>query len=772
MAIEAIALENTLKQLDISSEKIKKVLDLLINQECTIPFIARYRKEQTGGLDEVQIQLIQKTFETNVETEKRREFVLSTIKEMEKLTPELEKKIKAAPTLSILEDLYAPYKSKKKTRAQLAIEAGLAPLAELIKSGPQTIEQIEADNGQRFLNKEAKINSFKDALDGAQHILIEEIAHNIDIKEKLRKDYWDIGNLKAVKKKDADSIKDAPKFKDYFEFEQKVSMLKDPKQSHRFLAVKRGMSLKVLKIDIAYPEEQALNTIKKIIEFNPSVGCREIVEKCISRAYNASIHSSLDLEIKSELKKLADEAAIDVFGVNLKNLLLQPYLGQKAVIGIDPGVRTGCKVAVIDKNGNFLADTVIYPHEPQNDTRGAKETLETCIEQLSIEYIAVGNGTFGRETLEFLKKNVKQVVSGKTKAMLVNEDGASIYSASDIARKEFPDKDLTVRGAISIARRFQDPLGELVKLDPKSIGVGQYQHDVNQSKLKRSLTGVVENCVNFVGVDLNTASAPLLSYISGIGPSVAENIVKQRQKSGGFKTRKELLNIGRFTQKVFEQSAGFLRIYDGENPLDSTFIHPEKYEVLENWANGKGLDLNQLTSDPNAIEQLKSDHSLKESLGVFTYDDIIKSLTAPSQDPRSEFQPFEYRNDLNEISGLKVNEWYPGIVTNITQFGAFVDLGIKENGLVHVSEIADKFVENPLSELKVGQEVKARVLDVDLGRKRVALSLKTGTSHSKSPSKGTRPQSNNKGQVRRNQQPQKQLKNNAFAALKNFKPSN
>ena len=768
MSVDANAINYTAKNLNLNLAKVTKVIDLLVTEECTIPFVSRYRKEATGGMDEVQVESILTSYNEYLEREKRRQFILETIKGMDKLTKDLESKILKAETLNQLEDIYAPFKSKRKTKGQLAIEAGLGPLAELIKTSKQSLEEIEKQNASKFINKEKKIESFADALAGVKSIISEEIAHDSELKEVLRTDFWKTATLKSELKKDAEKIKDAQKFKDYFEFEQSITELKAAKTSHRFLAIRRGMTLKILKVYVNYDEQTALGTIAKRTFELDSLGCSSFLEECIKRAYSVSIYNSLDLEIKSELKMLSDESAISVFGINLKNLLLQPYLGQKAVIGIDPGVRTGCKVAVIDKNGNFLADTVIYPHEPRNDVSGTKSVLETCIDQLNVQYIAIGNGTFGRETLQIIKDNVKQVKEGKVKAMLVNEDGASIYSASEIARKEFPDKDLTVRGAISIARRFQDPLGELVKIDPKSIGVGQYQHDVNQSKLKKSLTSVVENCVNYVGVDLNTASAPLLSYISGVGPTLADNIVKYRSKNSGFKNRQELLKVSRFTPKVFEQAAGFLRIYNADNPFDATFIHPERYEVLEKWCKSNKIEVADLIGDSEKVKKLETDKSYKEILGEFTLQDITKSLLAPSQDPRTEFVSFEYRADAKDINSLKVGEYYPGIVTNITQFGAFVDIGIKENGLIHVSQIADKFVDNALDVLKVGQEVKARVLEVDQARKRIALSLKSdskATYKSKGPETARKP-SNKQKSKSRNDRP---IRNNAFASLKDFK---
>ncbi|MCB9091422.1 MAG: RNA-binding transcriptional accessory protein [Halobacteriovoraceae bacterium] len=758
MKIESEISRYLAQGLSLPPQSVAKVLALLYEEECTIPFIARYRKEATGGLDEVQIGAIKDHYETYLEVEKRRAYILETIQKMEKLTPELKNKILQANTLNQLEDLYAPYKSKKKTKAQIAREQGLEPLAELIKSSSESLQSLEKKNGAQFINEHIK--TFEDAISGAEDIITEEIAHNVELKENLRERYWKEATLKSTKHAKADENKEAPKFKDYFEFEQKILELKNPKVAHRFLAIRRAQDLKILKVEIIFDENQATQLISTLFNLS-QLGCRATIEKCIARAYKFSIHSSLTLEIKNELKKLSDESAIDVFGINLKNLLLQPYLGPKSVIGIDPGIRTGCKVAVIDKNGVFLADTVIYPERHPQE---AIQILQTCIDQLDIKHIAIGNGTYGRETLQFIQQKVPQVKAGKTKAMLVNEDGASVYSASEIARKEFPDKDVTVRGAISIARRFQDPLAELVKIDPKSIGVGQYQHDVNQVRLKKSLESVVENCVNYVGVDLNTASSPLLSFVSGITPTVADNIVKQRKKLKGFKNRKELLKITRFTQKVFEQAAGFLRIYQSENPLDGTFIHPERYEILEKWCKDHKITLQELTTNPSKIQLIKNDQKLKTELGEFTHQDIVKCLQAPSQDPRTEFVSFEYRNDISTISDLKKGQWYPGIVTNITQFGAFVDIGIKENGLIHVSQMADKFVENAFNELKVGQEVKARVIEVDNERGRISLSLKSDSADDSVPA----PKGSSDKKTKR-KPPTQELKNNAFAALSNLK---
>ncbi len=579
MSLDTKALAYAAQKTELDLRKVMTTVDLLVTQECTIPFISRYRKEATGNLDEVQIRAIKDAYEEYIEMEKRREFILDAIKKQEKLTPELEKKILAADTLNKLEDLYAPYKSKRKTKGTIAKEKGLEPLAQFLLTSKKSFEESVEELKKQYVDaSEGKVKDLKEALNGACDILVEDFSQDPDLKEDLRKDFWSIGKVKASKRKDAETITDWDKFKDFFEFEENVEKIKDPKNTHRFLAMRRGMNLKVLKLEVAIEPDLAYQKVEgHMFPDSEGLGNYELLQKLAKKAYDNSISSSLDLELKSELKTIADNAAIDVFGVNLKNLLLQPYLGSKAVLGIDPGIRTGCKVVVIDDTGKYVGDHVIYPFAPKFDTQGSKVIIDKLVEAFQIKYIAIGNGTNGRETLEFIEDNIDAVKSGDVKAAMINESGASIYSASDIARKEFPDKDVTVRGAISIARRFQDPLAELVKIDPKSIGVGQYQHDVNQVRLKKSLGAVVEDCVNFVGVDINTASAPLLSYISGIGPSIAENIVKTREKKGVFKSRGQLLDVSRFSEKIFQQAAGFLRIYNGDHPLDGTFIHPEQY---------------------------------------------------------------------------------------------------------------------------------------------------------------------------------------------------
>lgn len=765
-------------QTQIKAAQIMATLELLIKEQCTIPFITRYRKEKTGGLDEVQIQAIQENYELYTETEKRRDYILTTIEKADQMTPALKAQILGAKTLQILEDIYAPFKSKRKTKAMVAKEAGLEPLALEILKTTKPKDEITSLVKEKFLNPEMKIATYEDAMSGASDILMEMFSNDVEIKNYLREQYWSSAKLTSEKRKDAETVKDWEKYKDYFEFSQEIKNFKEGKNTHRFMAIRRGFMEKVLKISIEFDEQIAVSAICREYFDNTKLSFYDFLTDCAARAHRVYIHSSLDLEIKSELKIKSDEEAINVFGVNLKNLLLQPYLGAKAVIGIDPGVRTGCKVVVISETGKLLFDTVIYPHPPKNDQEHSANVLMLLAEKFNVTHIAIGNGTYGRETLAFVNSFVKKkVAKGKIEASMISEAGASIYSTSEVARNEFPDKDPTVRGAVSIARRFQDPLAELVKIDPKSIGVGQYQHDVNQVRLKKSLDSVVESCVNYVGVDLNTASAALLSFVSGIGPKVAENIITHRQKVGSFNDRSELLKVSRFSEKVFEQAAGFLRIYNGEQVLDGTFIHPESYKIIENWTKAKGHSLKELITTAELIEHMNGDRELKEKLGEFTHKDIITSLKAPSQDPRTTFEGVDFRDDISEISDLKIGDWYTGVVTNITQFGAFVDVGIKENGLLHVSQITERFIDNALEVLKVGEKLKVRVLDIDFDRKRISLSCKqeganevrqaSGQSSNR-PSQGSRGQNSSRNHPQKPHQPEK-LKNNAFAALKNFK---
>ncbi|MBF0313461.1 MAG: helix-hairpin-helix domain-containing protein [Oligoflexia bacterium] len=767
MSFEKKVIDYCEKIASIAAFQVEKVLDLIVKQQCTVPFIARYRKEVTGNLDEVQIRNIHSAYEECLEIEKRRLYITEAIRKMEALTPELEKDIRSAQTLEQLEDIYAPYKSKKKTKAMIAREAGVLPLAEEILASKKSLSELAKE-----WQLPEGIPDFVSALAMAKDIIIEKVAHHVELKEELRQDYWEKAILHSTMRTKGAEVDDYLNFKDFFDFKEAIKNLKIDKNSHRFLAMKRGMTQKVLKLEVEYDEELAKAIVQRYFLTN-TLGCIEVIKECIAYAYKDYIHPSLDLEIKTELKKSADEAAISVFGINLKNLLLAPYLGSKRVMAIDPGVRTGCKVVVIDESGKLLVDFVVYPHEPHMAVKESKLVLENAITELKVEYIAIGNGTYGRETLYFCEEHLVPVKEKRVKATMISESGASIYSASDIARKEFPDKDTTVRGSISIARRFQDPLAELVKIDPKSIGVGQYQHDVNESKLKRSLTDVVESCVNYVGVDLNTASAPLLSYISGIGPKLAESVVSYRQEKGRFKSREELLTVSRFTQKIYEQAAGFMRIYEGKNPLDATFIHPEKYAILEGWSQKKGISLSELVSDPQIQVNLERDKELESAIGPFTFKDVVHSLKAPRQDPRKEFKSVEFSKMLRSFGDLKEGEWYVGVVNNITQFGAFVDIGIKESGLLHVSEIANEFVENPLSKLQVGQEVKVRVIAIDKERKRISLSCRSNSVVGATIGSGGNGSSSARGDSKKrpfskDNFAKQEIKNNPFGALKNI----
>ncbi len=773
MSIDLQAVNYVANTIALNQRNVAAVLALAVAEQCTIPFISRYRKEMTGGMDEVQIQKIIETYEEYSEREKRRAFVLETLKKAEKLTPQLEKDILKATTLAQLEDIYAPFKSKKKSKGQMAEEAGLAPLALLMLTGKQDLKQLQAEVASQFISSEKGIADWAAALDGASAIIVEKISHDVAVKEALRQSCWQSSQMVASLRKGAETEEEAPKYKDYYEFSQSIATLKEEKNSHRYLALRRGLAQKILKVEMQFAEETAVNLIQSNwSEWNPKGKCQEHIQALMVKAWNGAIHPSLDLEIKAELKKIADEFAIKVFGENLKNLLLAPYLGAKSLVGIDPGIRTGCKTVVIADNGKLLFDTVINPHLSPDQ---ASVVLNKLCEHFKVQYIAIGNGTYGRETLAFVEENVEAVKAGTISATLVSEAGASVYSASEIAREEFPDKDVTVRGAVSIARRFQDPLAELVKIDPKSIGVGQYQHDLNQARLKKSLEQIVENCVNFVGVDLNTASAPLLSYVSGIGATVAKNIIAQREKVGRFKSRQELTQVSGMGPKAFEQAAGFLRIHDSSNPLDATFIHPERYGIIEEWAKTQGKSVDLLLKDQDLMSKLEQDGKLKEKIGAFTHADIIKSLKAPKQDPRTEFKSTEFRKDAKKIEDIKIGEWYPGVVTNITNFGAFVDIGIKENGLLHISQIADHFVSDPLQALKVGEEVKVKVLEIDMSRKRISLTRKVNEGTS-SASRGApaRDQGGKEQTSAKNNRPMpapknQEIRNNAFASLKDMK---
>ena len=681
----------------------------LLEEGATVPFISRYRKEATGNLDEVQIGSIQDLRQKYEEIDQRREFIIKTITEQEKMTDELLHKLQQSWSLTELEDLYLPYKPKRKTRAAAAIEKGLEPLAKWLFAQP---EEDPATEAGKYLN--GQVASAEEALKGARDIIAEWINENAEIREKLRNLFAGTALLRSavIEGKEESGVK----YKDYFSFSEPISTL----PSHRILAVFRAEKEGVLYAGIAPEEEAALTMLQREIDCKANA-CGEQVSKAVADAYKRLLRPSLENEFRSLLKEKADTEAIEVFAENLRQLLLAPPLGPKAVIGIDPGYRTGCKVVALDNQGNLLQHDVIFPLEKNHKKDEAEALLKHWADRYKTEAIAIGNGTAGRETEEFVKGiRWKEKIS----VFMVNESGASVYSASEVAREEFPDQDVTVRGAVSIGRRLIDPLAELVKIDPKSIGVGQYQHDVSQSQLKQSLDRVVISCVNKVGVNLNTASRHLLSYISGLGPSLAENIVAYRKEHGAFRSRQELKKVPRLGDKAFEQCAGFLRIPDAVHPLDNSAVHPERYALVEEMAAGLQCTVTDLISREDLRKQINLRDYLSNEVGLPTLRDILEELVKPGRDPRGEVAIFEFADGIHSLEDLKAGMELPGVVTNITNFGAFVDIGVKQDGLVHISHLSNRYVSNPAEVVKLNQKVKVKVLEVDVARKRIALSMK------------------------------------------------
>lgn len=697
------------QQAGVSDKQARNTI-ALFEEGATVPFIARYRKEATGGLDEVQIGSVKEAWQKQQEVEKRREAILKSIEEQGKLTPELRKKIEGVFSMTELEDLYLPYKQKRKTRATIAIEKGLEPLAKLIFEGKERDPEGKAAS---FLNDQ--VASAGDALQGARDIIAEWINENQEARTKIRYAFQRgaIITSKVKKKKEEEGAK----YRDYFEFSEPLARI----PSHRLLALRRGEEEGILSVDISPDEDTALEALDRLFMFGTEA-CKDQLELAIGDSYKRLLKPSIETEFANLSKEKADVAAIQVFTENLRQLLLASPLGQKTVLAIDPGYRTGCKVVVLDSQGNLIADHVIYPFDKPSEA-GAR--ISELIRKFKVEAIAVGNGTAGRETEDFVKKLLD--ASGQSADIglfMVSEQGASIYSASEVAREEFPDKDVTVRGSVSIGRRLMDPLAELVKIDPKSIGVGQYQHDVDQNSLRNALDIVVESCVNSVGVNLNTSSKHLLRYVSGLGPALAQNIVDFRAKNGNFKSRQQLLKVPRLGTKAFEQAAGFLRIENGANPLDNSAVHPERYELVEQMAKDAGATVKDLMQKPELRRQVKIEKYVSASVGLPTLKDILAELEKPSRDPRAEMKKFEFDASVRKPEDLKVGMILPGMVTNITAFGAFVDVGVKQDGLVHVSQMADKFVKDPNEVVKLQQHVTVKVTEVDLSRKRIALSMK------------------------------------------------
>lgn len=731
--------------LSLRVQQVEAVIELL-NEGATIPFIARYRKDKTGNLDEVAIQQIQDQAKFLKEFTERKTFIEKTITEQAKMTDALQAKLDKATTINELEDIYLPYKPKRKTKAQTARENGLEPLALLL------LEQKDISVNEQaatFINE--KVTTADDALQGARDIISEMVNEDANVRAKLRKFFEDEALVKSTVMKDKET--DAVKFKDYFDFSEPVHKI----PSHRILAILRGFTEGFLKMSIEPEEELAIELIDAQYVKGMSESTTH-VKKAIKDAYKRLLQPSLETEFRSQLKQKGDEEAITVFAENLRQLLLSSPLGSKRILALDPGYRTGCKVVCLDEKGELQTTDLIFIHEP-GKLYTSEMTIRHLVNAFQTQVFAIGDGTAGRETEQFIKK-----LNLGLPIFLVNEDGASVYSASEVAREEFPDKDITVRGAISIGRRLMDPLAELVKIDPKSIGVGQYQHDVNQMRLKERLDQTVVSCVNQVGVNLNTASKHLLSYVSGINSSIAENIVKYRNEIGRFSSRKQLLKVPRLGDKAFEQCAGFLRITDGENALDKSAVHPEAYSVVEQMANDLQLKLEELIGNETTIKQISAKKYVSETIGELTITDILKELVKPGLDPRSEVQAFEYAN-IFKIEEVTAGMVIPGIVTNLTRFGAFVDIGVKQDGLVHVSEISHDYITDPAEKLKLNDKVMVKVVEVDIPRKRIALSIK---QTQEAPARGTRLKAQGQPTRFKKEEDLSSLSvNDALAALKN-----
>lgn len=701
-------------ELGLAVAGVTAVVELLAEGN-TVPFIARYRKEATGGLDEVQIRTIEERRLYLIELEQRRESILASIEEQGKLTQALRTKIASAKTKAELEDLYLPYKKKRRTRAMIAKERGLEPLAQSILSQPPTGSPMQA--AAAFIDAAKEVPDADSALAGARDIVAEVIAEDSRIRSLVRREFSENGMLVSSR---ARGVGDAPtKFEQYYEFREKAKTI----PSHRFLAIRRGEAEKVLRAKVEVDFDKLGRGIGRLMEVSEQSRFRDQLKEAIADSCKRLLGPSVESEVRIDLKMRSDLAAIDVFGENLRNLLLAAPLGGKAVIGVDPGLRTGCKCVAVDATGNYLATTTI--NLVRGDQERAKKDLLALIKNHPPSVIAVGNGTGGRETETFARALCKQ--EGLTDVMVVsvNEAGASVYSASDVAREEFPDLDLTLRGAISIARRLQDPLAELVKIEPKAIGVGQYQHDVNQPLLQRKLEEVIESCVNHVGVALNTSSASLLAFVAGIGAKMASRIVAHRAKNGAFDSRKELLAVSGLGPKAFEQAAGFLRIQGSSNPLDASAVHPESYALVRSMAKDLGVSVSELVGNGALAQSLDLSRYEGNGVGALTLRDIVDELAKPGRDPRAAFEPPKFRDDVQEMSDLRIGMTLEGVVTNVTAFGAFVDVGVHQDGLVHVSKLSDRFVKDPAEVVRVGDKLRVHVMDVDTARKRISLSAKS-----------------------------------------------
>ena len=706
--ISKIALE-----LNINPQQVTAVA-MLFEEGATVPFIARYRKEVTGSLDEVIITSIRERLNQLQDLDKRREAILLSLQERNLLTDELKKKIMSAETMTTLEDIYLPFRPKRRTRATIAKEKGLEPLANIIfKQEESTVPMTEA---MPFIDSEKGVNSQEEALSGARDIIAEWINENQEARERMRALYFEKGmfSSKTVAGKETEGAK----YKDYFEWEEPVAAA----PSHRILAMRRGEKEEFLSLRISPPEDMALSLLDSLFVKGESPSSLQVME-AVHDSYSRLLSFSMETEIRLETKKRADETAIRVFSDNLRELLLTSPLGQKRIMGIDPGIRTGCKIVCMDRQGNLLHYETIFLSSSEEARNAAAVAIVRLCEKYQIEAIAIGNGTAGRDTEAFVKT---LGLPGEIQTVMVNESGASVYSASEVARNEFPDLDISYRGSVSIGRRLMDPLAELVKLDPKSIGVGQYQHDVNQQALKQSLDDVVISCVNAVGVEVNTASEELLTYVSGLGPQLAKNIIAFRKENGPLSSRYDLKKVHRLGPKAYEQAAGFLRIRDGQNPLDASAVHPESYPIVEAMAGDLDCSVSDLIADGNLRKKIDLSRYVTAAVGMPTLTDILQELAKPGRDPRRQFEEMKFADGVEKIEDLKQGMRLNGIVTNVTAFGAFVDIGVHQDGLVHVSQLADRFVKDPQEVVKVNQRVSVTVLEVDLARNRISLSMKTG----------------------------------------------
>jgi uncharacterized protein len=709
-------------ELGVAPGQVAAAVELL-GEGSTVPFIARYRKEKTGGLDDTQLRKLEERLGYLRELEDRRATVLKTIEEQGKLTPELARAINGAATKVELEDLYAPFKPKRRTKAQIAREAGLEPLSEALLKNPALDPETEA---ARYVDAGKGVADVKAALEGARHILTERIAETPALVGNLREWLWSDGELTSAVRKG--KTEEGAKFSDYFEFGQRIKDM----PSHRALAMLRGANDGILDLDLditheagkPHPAEARIKSAFGIADRGRPADAW--LGETVHRAWKDRLSGSLSTGLLTRLKERADAEAIGVFSRNLKDLLLAAPAGPRTTMGLDPGIRTGVKVAVVDQTGKVVATTTVYPHEPKRDWQGSLATLAALCMKHKVDIVSVGNGTGGRETDKLVAELMAKMPELKLTKAMVSEAGASVYSASELAAKEFPDLDVSLRGAVSIARRLQDPLAELVKIEPKAIGVGQYQHDVDQSGLARSLDAVVEDCVNSVGVDVNTASVPLLAHVSGLNQTLASNIVAFRDENGAFKTRVGLKKVPRLGAKAFEQAAGFLRIMDGKNPLDASAVHPEAYAVVEKIAETTKRPLKSIIGDRAFLKSLKPAQFADAAFGIPTVTDILAELEKPGRDPRPEFKTATFQEGVDKIADLKPGMQLEGVVTNVAAFGAFVDVGVHQDGLVHISELSDSFVKDPREVVKAGDVVKVRVKDVDVARKRIALTMKSG----------------------------------------------